>query len=127
MLASDEAQASVLQQVAVPLPLRKQARSGAALKTLPSRPKQASREPDEGARSSSPAGVWWVMRETLAFAGAGAIAHSWALPRVAFRGRISALLDEALAPAPGDRPTAAALAEGLAPVAEQPTLPAAAV
>jgi eukaryotic-like serine/threonine-protein kinase len=34
-------------------------------------------------------------------------------------GRVGSLLDEALAPAPGDRPTAAELAAGLAPLAER--------
>jgi eukaryotic-like serine/threonine-protein kinase len=96
----------------------------------------------EAARKREPAGTWAYMPPELRAAGApdapsiGPAADVFALAaslREALAGRlltspsggrassgpVGALLDEALAPAPGDRPTAAELADGLAALAER--------
>jgi serine/threonine protein kinase len=113
---------------------------------------ELARPAAETSRMKSPAGTWAYMAPEQRAAGAadapaiGSAADVFALaaslhealggrllPRpsarraAAFHGRIGALLGEALAPAPADRPTAAELAEGLAQFAEPPAVqPAAA-
>jgi eukaryotic-like serine/threonine-protein kinase len=107
---------------------------------------ELARPAAEATRMNSPAGTWAYMAPEQRAAGAGhapaigPAADVFALaaslhealggglpprPRAprpaAFQSGIGALLDDALAPAPGDRPTAAELAEGLAQFAEPPT------